>query len=154
MVLVIFCSCFIAALVGRSSHFPPLVLTTAPRFTLPWQPVLSAVTRRARHLEVPHLPLLLRALQHGGVSAKEEQRDRDGIGNRDAQRRRDDRGGGTPDDGVCDDHLIDALAARLLEALPLKRTHGAVPAASSVDPGQTQNRNSGMSLQVGLLSGC
>lgn len=62
-------------------------LICLPRFMPLWQPVLSAVTRRARYVEVRHLPLLLKALDHAG--------------------------------GGQDEHLLDAMTARMLEALPV-----------------------------------
>jgi hypothetical protein len=80
-----FCTCGMSRALARL-----LDRTDAPslrcRFTPPWQPVLSAVTRQAPLLPSRHLPLLLRALLRGGAGR--------------------------------DTHLVDALAARLLEDLP------------------------------------
>ena len=70
-----------------SSLPAPTTLPLTCRFSPTWQPLLSAVTRRAQSFETRQLPPLLRGLERGGAGR--------------------------------DEHLVDAMAARLLEALPL-----------------------------------
>ena len=70
-----------------SSLPAPTTLPLTCRFSPTWQPLLSAVTRRAQSFETRQLPPLLRGLERGGAGH--------------------------------DEHLVDAMAARLLEALPL-----------------------------------